>query len=121
MGHTVDHHIDEPIVARVVFLGIGIEIAIAGAQHPLPIQTITDTHIDTFGLGRFQILILSCLPRVVFHDIVSWRLGVGDGHEGDHVFHIINIPRHRHVQPSPVVLATEGIIVRRLRVELVVS
>ena len=105
----------------VVFFGIGVEIAVAGTQHPLTVQTVTDAYIDALGLGRFQILVLTGLMRVVFHDILGWCLGVGNGDEGDHVFHLINIARHRHVQAPPVVFTTDGVVVGRLWVKPLVA
>ena len=57
----------------VVLLGISIEVAIAGACHPLLIDAVAQRDIDALGDCRLQILILAGLPRVVFHDILSRR------------------------------------------------
>ena len=120
-GRSVDDDVNQPFVCRVILLGIGIEEAVAASQHPLLVQPVAHGHVDAFGSGRLQVLILAGFPWVVGHDIFCRRLVVGNGHQRNHVVDIVQIARYRQVQPLPVVLSAYCIVVGGLGRQVLVS
>ena len=120
VSHTIDGHVTQYIVVSVIDLRIRIKIAIVHSCHPCLIP-IPDGHVYTIGFGRLQILILTTLDRQVGRIEVSRYLTVRNGHQCDHILHLIIISCHGDVQSPTVILHTQRYIVGGLGFQVLIS
>ena len=83
MRRPVDDHLPHPVVARVVLIGFRIEPAVSQAESPVA-ETVAYADVDSHRPGVVDVLVLAGLDGIVFDDVFSRRLIVGNRHERDH-------------------------------------
>ena len=104
----------------VIEVGLGVEIAV-GAAYGKVAHGITHVDIDAHGAGILEVLVLPRLMKLVHRLVLLGGTVVGDGHERNHVLHLIIIACDGQGEAAGRHFAAEREVVARLRTEVSVA